>query len=61
MIRGIVLPQAQYDKLKRRALLAPAVGASQPGINLAGGPELPPIVNNIDVSGVVRVKPFPNL
>ncbi|KAH9973031.1 hypothetical protein BGW80DRAFT_1459355 [Lactifluus volemus] len=37
---------------KTEGLLAPAVGASQPGINLAGGPELPPIVNNIDVSGV---------
>jgi len=35
--------KAQYDKLKRRALLAPTVGTNQPGINLAGGgPELHP-------------------
>jgi hypothetical protein len=55
--RGIVLPQAQYDKLKRRALLAPTVGASQPGINLTGGPEHPPVVNNLDVSEVACSPP----
>jgi len=31
--------KAQYDKLKRRALLAPTIGANQTGINIAGGPD----------------------
>ena len=33
------LPQAQYDKLKRRALLVPTIGANQSGLNIAGGPD----------------------
>jgi len=44
--------QAQYDKLKRRALLAPTIGANQPGINIAGGPELPPGVNTMEMNRV---------
>jgi len=43
--------KAQYDKLKRRALLAPTVGANQPGINLAGAPDLPAGVGGIDMNG----------
>ena len=46
--------QAQYDKLKRRALLAPTVGTNQPGIPHAGAgaPDLRPGVVGIDVNGV---------
>jgi hypothetical protein len=50
------LSQAQYDKLKRRALLAPTVGSNQPGINLAGGPELHP---GVGVSGMNTVSALP--
>ena len=51
------LSQAQYDKLKRRALLAPTVGTNQPGgiNNLAGAPELHPGVGGMNtVSGRFR-------
>jgi len=44
--------KAQYDKLKRRALLAPTVGTNQPGINLAGVSDLPAGVGGIDMNGV---------
>jgi len=51
--------KAQYDKLKRRALLAPTVGANQPGINLAGAPELPTGVGGgMDVNGVSAGAPW---
>ena len=44
------LSQAQYDKLKRRALLAPTGGANQPGgiNNLAGASELHPGVGGMN-------------
>jgi hypothetical protein len=49
----VLLPsQAQYDKLKRRALLAPTIGTNQPGMNITGGPELPPGVNAMEMNGV---------
>lgn len=51
--------KAQYDKLKRRALLAPTVGTNQPGINLAGGPELHPGVGvgvGVGVSGMNTIQ-----
>ncbi|KAN0127082.1 hypothetical protein V8E53_015100 [Lactarius tabidus] len=43
--------KAQYDKLKRRALLAPTIGTNQPGMNITGGPELPPGVNAMEMNG----------
>jgi hypothetical protein len=52
--------QAQYDKLKRRALLAPTVSTNQPGINHASAPDLrPPGVVGIDMNGVC-VPPAPS-
>ncbi|KAI9441728.1 hypothetical protein H4582DRAFT_2055554 [Lactarius indigo] len=42
---------ARYDKLKRRALLAPT---GQSGINIAGGPELPPGVNIMEMKGEIK-------
>jgi hypothetical protein len=44
------LSQAQYDKLKRRALLAPTGGGNQPGSinNLAGASELHPGVGGMN-------------
>lgn len=43
--------KAQYDKLKRRALLAPTIGTNQPGMNITGGPELQPGVNAMEMNG----------